>query len=109
MRIFHNILPIKKIIASGPISDVAYLLQFQSDLLHVPVSKAREGDPATTGGAFLAGLSLKMWHGLSSLERLTHINKKTMVPKLSETEVKALYERWKLTCLYSKEWSKNFS
>jgi len=102
-------IPIKKIIASGPISDVAYLLQFQSDLLHMPVYKTREGDPASTGVAFLAGLSLKMWPGLSSLERFTNINKQAIVPKLSETEVKALYERWRLTCLYSKEWSKNFS
>lgn len=100
---------IKKIIASGPLSNMAYLLQFQSDLLHVPVYKAMEGDLSSTGAAFLAGLSLKMWHGLSSLGRLTHINKKAMVPKRSETEVKTLYERWRLTCLYSKEWSKNFS
>lgn len=102
-------IPIRRVVTSGPVSDIAYLLQFQSELLRMPVTVSRDKGPAAAGVAFLAGLSLKMWNGLSSLERLTKSSKKAIVPRRSETEVKALYERWKLTCLYSKEWSKNFS
>ncbi len=98
----------KRIMASGTSSDISYLLQFQSDLLHMPLYKAREEDPASTGVAFLAGLNLKMWHSLSSIEKLIS-TKKAFTPKQNETDVKALYDRWRLTSLYSKEWSKNFS
>lgn len=99
---------IKRIIASGGVSEIFYLLQFQSDLLQHSVYKAREGDAATTGVAFLAGLSLKIWQGLSSIERLIN-NRKAFHPKLNDADARKLYERWRLTCLYSKEWSKNLS
>ncbi len=98
----------KKIVASGALSDIPYLLQFQSDLLHIPLYKTREDDSTSRGVAFLAGLSLKIWNGLSSIEKLIN-SKKASTPKRNETEVRTLYDRWRLTCLYSKEWSKNFS
>lgn len=99
---------LRKIIASGDISDIAYLLQFQSDLLQMPVHKAREGDLTAVGVAFLAGLSLKIWQGISSVERLINM-KKSFKPRLNDIDVKRLYERWRLTYVYSKEWSKNLS
>lgn len=99
---------VKKIIAGGVVSEISYLLQFQSDLLQMSLYKARECDSTATGIAFLAGLNLKIWQGLSSLEGLTNI-KKAFNPRLDDIDAKRLYERWRLTWLYSKEWSKNFS
>jgi len=99
---------IKRVIAGGHVSDIPYLLQFQSDLLQQPLYKAREKDPTIVGVAFLAGLSLKVWQGLYSLEGLIN-NRKAFHPKLEDSDVRKLYERWKLTCHYSKEWSKNLS
>ena len=101
-------LQVKKIVASGTVSEISYLMQFQSDLLHTPLYKGNGIDPVSAGAAFLAGLNTKTWHTLSAIEKLIN-SKKIANPKLSETDVKSLYERWRLTCLTSKEWSKNFS
>ena len=101
-------LQLKKIIASGAVSKIPYLLQFQSDLLHMPLHNSTEIDSVSKGAAFLAGINSKMWDGSSSIEKLIY-TKKTSHPKLKEADVRALYERWRLTYLYSKEWSKNFS
>lgn len=96
----------RKVIASGDMSDISYLMQFQSDLLQMPVHKAVEGDLTARGVAFLSGLSTRMWQGLSSIERLIS-TRKAYSPKLDDMDAKKLYERWRLTCLYSKEWSKS--
>lgn len=99
---------LKKIVVSGEVSEISHLLQFQADLLQMPLHKAKESDSTIRGVAFLAGLNRRIWQGLPSIKRLTHTSK-TFNPKLDSTEIEKLYERWKLTCLYSKEWSKNFS
>ena len=99
---------LKKIRASGEISSMPYLLQFQSDLLNMPVYKTQDHDAFDLGAAFLAGLNSRIWQGLLPVERLVTA-KKTFNPRLDEQDTRKLYERWRLTCLYSKEWSKNFT
>ena len=101
-------IPLKRMIASGKVADIPYLLQFQADILRIPLHKAREGDSIALGVAFLAGLSRRVWQGVSSVERLTP-TVKTFNPKIAEQDAVKLYDRWRLTCYHSKEWSKNFS
>ncbi len=103
-------LQIKRIIGNGIVSDIPYLMQFQADILRMPVHKAKEGNYAALGTAFLAGLSCKIWQGVASIERLTSsVTMKVSNPKLSDQESVKLYDRWRLTCYHSREWSKNFS
>lgn len=103
-------LQIKKIIASGDASGIPYLLQFQSDLLHMPLYQTGENEPVSLGVAFLAGLNTKVWQGISSIERLVNKRqKKSFNPKMKEADIRRVYERWRLTCICSKEWSKTLS
>ena len=101
---------LKRIIGNGAISDITHLMQFQADILKMPVHKAKEGNYTALGAAFLAGLSMKIWQGIAPIERLTSsAATKVFNPKLSDQDAVKLYDRWRLTCYHSREWSKNFS
>lgn len=103
-----NRIQLKKIFADGELSDISYLLQFQSDILNMPVQKARAGDPMASGIALLTCPDTKAMQGPISASKNTG-TKKPFTPKANETETRKLYERWRLTSLHSREWSKNFS
>ena len=103
-------LQLKKIIGSGTVSEISYLMQFQADILKMPVYKAKENDYTAIGTAFLAGLSGKIWQGIASIEKITSsAGTKVFNPKLSDQDAAKLYDRWRLTCYYSREWSRNYS
>ncbi len=101
---------VKKLTASGAVSEIPFLMQFQADILRMPVYKTKECHYTAIGAALLAGLSRKIWQGVSSIERLTSsAATKVFHPKLSDQDAIKLYDRWRLTCYHSKEWSRNFS
>ena len=103
-------LQLKRIIGSGAVSEIPFLMQFQADILKMPVHKAKEGNYTALGTAFLAGLSSNIWQGIASIERITSpAGTKVFNPKLSDQEAAKLYDRWRLTCYNSREWSRNFS
>jgi len=103
-------LQLKRIIGSGTVSEISYLMQFQADILKMPVYKAKENDYTAIGTAFLAGLSGKIWQGIASIEKITSsAGTKVFNPKLSDQDAAKLYDRWRLTCYYSREWSRNYS
>ncbi len=101
---------LRRITGSGVVSDIPFLMQFQADILRMPVHKAKEGNYTALGTAFLAGLSRKVWQGIASLEKMTSsATSKVFNPRLSDQDAVKLYDRWRLTCYHSKEWSRNFS
>ncbi|OGW44177.1 MAG: hypothetical protein A2132_05565 [Nitrospirae bacterium RBG_16_43_11] len=102
-------LQLKKIIGSGAVSDISFLMQFQADILKMPVRKVKENHYTALGTAFLAGLSTNIWQGFSSIGKLTSSSSaRVFNPRLSEQEAAKLYERWRLTFYHSREWSRNF-
>lgn len=116
-----NRIQIKRIISGGELSEISYLLQFQSDILNMPVYKTKEDYPVAPGIAFLANpytrdttrdtKDTKNVMAMNAIQKPSG-SKKPFIPKATkynEAEVRKLYERWKLTCLHSREWSKNFS
>lgn len=104
-------LQIKRISGSGVLSGIPSLMQFQSDILRMPVSIAKEDINYTAmGTAFLAGLSARVWSGVASVEKITSpASNRVLNPKLSDQDAVKLYDRWRLTCYHSREWSRNFS
>ncbi|MBI5193305.1 MAG: hypothetical protein HZA08_07685 [Nitrospirae bacterium] len=106
-----NRIQIKRIVSGGELSEISYLLQFQSDVLNMPVYKTKEDYPVAAGIAFLINPDAKSMTSMNFNQKSPG-SKKSFTPKAakySEAEVRKLYERWKLTCLHSREWSKNFS
>ena len=69
------------------------LMQFQSDLLHVPVVRTRTDETTALGAAYGAGLAEGFWNDLDDLKaRWQEAHRWT--PAMAETERERLYRRW---------------
>lgn len=71
-----------------------FLLQFQADLLNVPVTRPVVGETTALGAAFLAGLAVGFWQSEAELAALWAADR-TFLPALPDAERAALYAGWK--------------
>ena len=62
--------PIKKLRVDGGASANNFLMQFQSNILNVPVIRPRHIETTALGAAMLAGFSIGLWEDPSTLEIL---------------------------------------
>ncbi len=79
------------------------LMQFQADLLGVPIIRPSVSEMTARGAAYLAGLAVGVWKGVSDLEALEAIDQR-FEPKLSSTVVSKLRERWRRAIERCKNW-----
>ena len=68
-----------------------FLLQFQSDLLQMPVQRFKTNELTALGAAYLAGLSCGYW----TQDELGVDLQKEFVPEKSKEEMDSLYSNWK--------------
>ena len=85
--------PIHNLHADGGASANGFLMQFQADILDVPVVLPRHTETTALGAALLAGLSTGFWEGLSVLEGLNppdHVYE----PKMPQHQRDHLLDGW---------------
>lgn len=84
--------PVTSLRVDGGASTNDFLLQFQADILNVPVIRPRNTETTAVGAAALAGLTTGFWKPSD----LDHINPpdKTFVPAMNSGEREALLEGW---------------
>lgn len=70
------------------------LLQFQSDILDIPVEKQAIMETTALGAAYLAGLAVKFWDHKEQISRFRTIEK-LYTPLMSEGKRAELYSGWK--------------
>jgi glycerol kinase len=70
------------------------LMQFQSDILNVPVVRPRVSETSALGAAYSAGLAVGFWEGLDDLRRNWEEDK-TWQPTAAPEIVKKHYREWK--------------
>jgi glycerol kinase len=69
------------------------LMQFQADLLGIPVVRPRVIETTALGAAYLAGLSCGVYTGLAELASHWHAER-TFHPTLSRSHAEELMQRW---------------
>ena len=69
------------------------LMQFQADLLGIPVVRPRIIETTALGAAYLAGLAVGVWGGVDELAALWD-SERVFAPALSRDEAEALMARW---------------
>lgn len=69
------------------------LMQFQSDILQVPISRPSMLETTALGAAFLAGLAVGLWKDLNDV-RKSWREEKRFQPKMKPQEVKDLVIKW---------------
>jgi glycerol kinase len=69
------------------------LLQFQSDLLRVPVVRPRTTETTALGAAYLAGLAVGFWKNRAEIARLWAADR-TFRPKAAPAVMRRLQTGW---------------
>jgi glycerol kinase len=84
------------------------LMQFQADLLRVPVVRPKVTETTALGAAYLAGLAVGFWKNQEDLKANWEIDR-TFEPKLSEDEVIHRRQRWREALRRACDWEEHAS
>ncbi|AFK61213.1 glycerol kinase [Advenella kashmirensis WT001] len=69
------------------------LMQFQADLLGIPVLRPQVVETTALGAAYLAGLQSGIWSDVEQIEQLWRIDK-TFEPAMSRDQAQACMQQW---------------
>jgi glycerol kinase len=100
--------PITELRVDGGASVSDFMMQFQADLLGIPVDRPRNVETTAFGAAALAGLAAGVYAGPEDLEQL-RLSEKVFVPAMKAEKRDALYRRWKKAVALSRAWGKEES
>ncbi|TME43534.1 MAG: glycerol kinase, partial [Chloroflexi bacterium] len=81
----------------------AFLMQFQADLLAIPVEVAAIRETTALGAASLAGLGVKLWRSTKDLEQRRAVAAR-YEPRMSADERETLYAGWRRAVERAREW-----
>jgi glycerol kinase len=96
-------IPIKELRVDGGMVANELLMQFQSDLLAVPVVRPRITETTALGAAYAAGLAVGYWSGLDDLKRNWGVDKRWR-PGMPDAERGRLYGSWQKAVQRSFAW-----
>ncbi len=85
------------------------LMQFQADLLGVPVIRPQMIETTALGAAYLAGIAAGFWSGVDEIRKLRH-DDKTFEPKTEPADkarVSEARQRWKNAVERSRHWNED--
>lgn len=80
------------------------LLQFQADLLGIPIARSAVPESTALGAAFLAGLAVGFWKSAEEIE-LHWKAERTFEPKLPRSRVEELRAGWLKALERSRDWA----
>ncbi len=97
-------IPLKTLKVDGGACANNFLMQFQADMLGVPVVRPRNIEVTAQGAAFLAGLGAGVWKDREELKKLCQ-EEKVFSPNMSAEERANKYRRWKKAVQRSMKWA----
>ena len=86
-------LPLKELRVDGGVAQSAFLLQFQADLLQIPILKPKILEITALGAAYLAGLSVGFWSSLDQIQK-QWMEDERYEPQKSLKQMQPLIDRW---------------
>ena len=97
-------LPLTTLKVDGDAAANAMLLQFQADLLGVPVRRPVVGETTALGAAYLAGLAVGYWDGLDDVRRNWALDRE-FAPQRPRADMDLLYAGWRKAVSRSLGWA----
>lgn len=91
----------------GGATENRFLMQFQADILNVPVEKSELTETTAFGAALLAGLAVGFW--TKELILVNTKNKQIFTPQMDEQTRYTLYQKWKKAVEHAKGWEQEES
>ncbi|MBZ4686452.1 MAG: glycerol kinase, partial [Clostridia bacterium] len=96
-------LDLKKLRVDGGAVKNNFLMQFQSDMLQVPVERPQVNETTALGAAFLAGLGIGFYSDIREVEETWQLDK-TFEPQMDELQMEEKYQGWKKAVDRAKGW-----
>lgn len=87
----------------GGASANGFLMQFQSDLLSIPVQRPQIRETTALGAAYLAGLGSGLWNSKEEIAEAWNLDK-TFNPNADRKHFDLLYYKWKKAVERSLKW-----
>jgi glycerol kinase len=82
------------------------LMQFQADILGIPIELTSIPDTTALGAGFLAGLAVGVWQNTSEIAKRRYTSR-TFEPKMPLEQREKLYHDWKRAVERSRNWITN--
>ena len=96
---------LKSLKVNGGVVSNSYLMQFQADILNVPVERPAVIESTAQGAAYLAGLEAGLWN-IADLQKMQEIEKVFQVEMSTELR-KSQYDLWLQGVNRSRSWLKD--
>jgi glycerol kinase len=97
--------PLKELRVDGGATVNDALMQFQADILGLPVVRPAVTESTALGAAFLAGLGVGVWKGLDEISALPR-QERRFEPNLPRSKASAMRQRWNEAISRAKSWDK---
>jgi len=94
---------LKEVRADGGAVNNSFLMQFQSDILGVPVEVPSITETTALGAAYLAGLAVGFWKDRQELQEKWKVGAR-FEPRMSREERQRLHDRWLRAVERSRGW-----
>ena len=97
---------LKELRCDGGASANGFLMQFQSDILGVPVEVPKIAETTALGAAYLAGLATGFWSGREKLAEKWRLSRR-YAPSMDDTSRQRLHARWLKAVERAKGWAED--
>lgn len=97
-------MPLTGLKVDGGASVNAALMQFQADLLGVPVRRPMVAETTALGAAYLAGMAVGYWDDKEDVVRNWALDRE-FVPQMSEAQRERMYGRWQKAVGRALDWA----
>ncbi len=95
--------PLPELRVDGGAASNDALMQFQSDILGIPVVRPEQTETTALGAAYLAGLGVGFWGDLKEIARIPRPERR-FVPQMKRSQAESLRRRWNEALSRSKRW-----
>jgi glycerol kinase len=96
--------PLKELRVDGGAAANDLLMQFQADLLGVPVLRPKVLETTALGAAYLAGLTVDLWKSRDEIAAHWKLDRR-FEPRMDRREAAALLGRWREAVQRSRHWA----
>ncbi|MBX9789583.1 MAG: glycerol kinase GlpK [Pirellulales bacterium] len=97
-------LPLDSLRVDGGASANNAMMQFQADILHVPVARPQVRETTALGAAYLAGLAVGYWSDLADIDHNWVLDRR-FEPQMPEHERTTRYAGWLRAVERSRDWA----
>ncbi len=94
--------PLLRVDGGGTVN--SFLMQFQSDILGIPIQVSAIPQTTALGAAYLAGLAVGFWHDTTEIARQWHASR-SYQPVMSTDQRETLYTAWRRAVERARGWA----